>query len=418
MAPSFGDRLAHAWNAFSNEKKEIVRTVDYGSSFGYSPARTRMLTANHRSIISAIYNRLAVDTAAIEMLHVKLDPNGRYVETVDSGLNECLTIQANIDQAATAFRQDIAQTLFEKGIIAVVPVDTDLDPDFTGGYQIQSMRVGTVVSWYPEHIRVSLYNQKTGLREEVTVAKKNAAIVENPFYTVMNEPNSTLQRLISKLNMLDAADDLASSGKLDMLIQLPYVIKSEARKEQAETRRKDIDLQLNGSKYGIAYIDGTEKVTQLNRPVENNLQGQVEYLTNLLFAQLGVTQEILNGTASADTMQNYRNRTIKPVVKAVTEAMKRSFLTKTARASSYNHSIEFFIDPFELVSIENIAEITDKFTRNEVLTANEVRGVIGFKPSTDSKANELRNSNMPPVEASAPKPLAIAPPEPEGDSSK
>jgi hypothetical protein len=353
----------------------------------------RIHLSNERSIISSIYTRLSIDVAATQIRHIRTDDQGQYLEDVPSGLNECLTVEANLDQAATQFRQDIAMTLFDRGVAAIVPVDTTINPQTSGGYDIKTMRVGDIVAWHPEHVRVSLYNEKIGRREDVVVAKKATAIVENPLYSVMNEPNSTLQRLIRKLNLLDTIDEQSGSGRLDIIIQLPYAIKSDAKREQAEARRKDIEFQLKGSQYGIAYADATEKITQLNRPAENNLLKQVEYLTAMLYAQLGLTEEVMNGTADEKAMLNYHNRTIHPIVNAITEAMRRSFLTKTAR--SQKQTIAFFRDPFSLVPVENIAEIADKFTRNEVLSANEIRSIIGFRPSTDPKADELRNSNMP-----------------------
>lgn len=389
----FGARLKHAWNAFTNRDELITSAYNLGPGYSYQPTRTRTYMINERSIIASIYTRLSVDVASNRIRHVRLDDNERYLEEIDSGLNQCLKVEANLDQAASAFRQDIAMTLFEYGIAAVVPVDTTINPTVTGSYDIKTMRVGNIVQWYPEHIRVSLYNQKTGQREEITLLKSIVAIVENPLYNVMNEPNSTLQRLIRKLNLLDVVDDQTSSGKLDLIIQLPYVIKSEARRDQAEQRRKMIEEQLQGSKYGIAYTDGTEKITQLNRPAENNLMKQVEYLTGLLYNQLGLTEAIMNGTADETAMLNYQNRTIAPILNAIVEAMRRSFLTKTAR--SQLQSIEYFSDPFKLVPVSQLAEIADKFTRNEILTSNEIRQIIGMKPDSNPKSDQLVNSNMP-----------------------
>ena len=390
-----GSKLKHAWNAFSsNEEDEFTQSWGTAISYGTArPDRLRLNISNERSIVSAIYTRLAIDFASISIRHVKLDENDRYLSEIKSGLNNCLRLEANIDQGARAFRQDIAMSLFDQGVIALVPVDTSMNPNVTGGYDIQTMRVGTIVRWMPRHVRVSLYNDNTGKREEVTLEKKYVAIVENPLYSVMNEPNSTLQRLIRKLSLLDAVDEQVSSGKLDLIIQLPYVIKSDARRKQAEQRREDIEFQLKGSKYGIAYTDGTEKITQLNRPAENNLMAQIEYLVEMLYSQLGLTPEVMNGTADEKTMLNYINRTIEPLLDAVTEAMKRTFLTKTARTQG--QSIEYFRDPFKLVPIANIAEIADKFTRNEIMSSNEIRAAIGYKPSTDAKADQLVNSNMP-----------------------
>jgi len=396
---SIGDRLKHAWNAFTNPKdeEEAYSYQSYGTSYGGRADKTRRTTSTERSLVSSIFTRVGIDVAAVDMRHVRLDENDQYLETINSGLNYCLTVEANLDQAARAFRQDIAMTMFDKGVIAIVPVDTDINPELSGGYDIKTMRVGEIVEWFPEHVRVSLYNQKTGKRQEVKLSKYTVAIVENPLYSVMNEPNSTLQRLIRKLNLLDAVDEASSSGKLDLIIQLPYVIKSEARKQQAEQRAKDIEFQLQGSKYGIAYTDGTERITQLNRPAENNMLSQVEYLTKMLYSQLGVTEEVFNGTADEKTMLNYYNRTIEPILGAISEAIARTFLTKTARTQL--QSVVYIRDPFKLVAISDVAEIADKFTRNEILSSNEVRGIIGFKPSKDPKADELTNKNLPAPEA-------------------
>jgi Phage portal protein len=391
---SLSERLKHAWNAFAGQDSYTPRySGEYGAAYSSRPDRPRITISNERSIISSIYTRLAIDMAAIGIRHVRLDDQDRYIEDIDSSLNSCLTLEANIDQAARAFRQDIAFTLFDKGVAALVPVDTTLNPNTTGGYDIKTMRVGDVVAWYPKHVRVSVYNEVKGIRQEITLEKRICAIIENPLYSVMNEPNSTLQRLIRKLNLLDSADEVAASGKLDLIIQLPYVIKSEARKQQAEARRKDIEFQLKGSQYGIAYTDGTEKITQLNRPAENNLLKQIEYLTAMLYSQLGITPEVMNGTADEATMLNYYNRTIEPILAAITEAMNRSFLTKTAR--SQKQTIMYFRDPFRLVPVQDLAEIGDKFTRNEILTSNEMRQIVGFKPSKDKNADKLQNSNMP-----------------------
>lgn len=392
---AIGTKLKHAWNAFTTTN-EPFEPSNQGYSVAYTtvrPDRVRLNISNERSIVSSIYTRLAIDFAAIAIRHVRLDDNDRFLEEMQSGLNNCLRLEANIDQAATAFRQDIAFSLFDQGTIAIVPVDTSLDPSETGGYDIQTMRVGRVVHWWPRKVRVSVYNDRTGKREEVTLDKRYVAIIENPLYSVMNEPNSTLQRLIRKLNLLDAVDEQSSSGKLDLIIQLPYVVKSEARRQQAEQRRKDMEFQLKGSQYGIAYADGTEKITQLNRPAENNLMNQIEYLVEMLYGQLGLTPEVMNGTADEATMLNYHNRTIGPLLDAVVEGMRRTFLTKTAR--SQKQSVAYFRDPFKLVPVASIAEIADKFTRNEIMSSNEFRSVLGLKPSTDPKADELRNSNMP-----------------------
>jgi putative sterol carrier protein len=395
-----GTALRHAWNAFTSRDsgdRMAASTQYYGSASGARPDRLRLRIPNERSIISSIYTRLSIDVASVDMRHVRKDDEGRYSEDIDTGLNNCLTVEANIDQAARAFRQDIAMTLFDRGSAALVPVDTSINPETSGGYDILTLRVGDIVQWYPQHVRVAVYNEKTGNREELTLHKSAVAIVENPLYSVMNEPNSTLQRLLNKLNLLDVIDQQSASGKLDLIIQLPYVIKSEARRQQAEQRRADIEFQLKGSQYGIAYTDGTEKITQLNRPAENNLMAQIEYLTEMLYGQLGLTEEVMNGTADEKAMLNYWNRTIEPVLTAMVEAMRRSFLTKTARTQKQD--VMYFRDPFRLVPIENIAEIADKFTRNEIMTSNEMRQVVGLKPHDDPKADKLINSNMPVADA-------------------
>lgn len=393
MASSFSDRLKHAWNAFSNSEDNRYKTRDVGPSYSLRPDRIRLNNSNERSIVSSIYTRIGIDVAGVDMRHVRLDENGRYLSNIDSGLNNCLTVEANIDQAARAFRQDVAMTLLDKGVMAIVPVETTLNPNNTGSYDITSMRVAEITAWYPKHVELKLYNENKGEKETIVLPKAMVAIIENPLFSVMNEPNSTLQRLIRKLNLLDAVDEQSSSGKLDLIIQLPYVIKSEARRQQAEDRRKDIEVQLKGSQYGIAYTDGTEKITQLNRPAENNLLQQVEYLTKMLYNQLGLTEEIFNGTADEKAMLNYFNRTIEPILSSITQSMKRTFLTKTARTQY--QSVEFFRDPFKLVAVSDIAEIADKFTRNEVLSSNEVRAIMGFKPDSNPKSDELRNKNMP-----------------------
>jgi len=392
----FGSRLKHAWNAFVNQDVDTrLRswTGDYGASYGSRPDRVRLNWSSERSIISSIYTRIGIDVASVNIQHVRLDDEGRFTEEIKSGLNNCLSVEANVDQAARAFRQDVTMSLIDKGCIAVVPVDTTLNPELSGSFDIKTMRVGEIVAWYPRHVRVNLYNELLGRREEITLEKRIVAIVENPLYSVMNEPNSTLQRLIRKLNFLDAIDEQSASGKLDLIIQLPYVIKSEARRQQAEQRRTDIEFQLKGSQYGIAYTDGTEKITQLNRPAENNLLAQIEYLTKMLYGQLGLTEEVMNGTADEAAMLNYINRTVEPILAAITEAMKRTFLTQTARTQL--QSIAYFRDPFKLIPIKDFAEIVDKLTRNEVVSANEIRGVLGWKPSKDPKADQLINSNMP-----------------------
>nr|DAX35922.1 MAG TPA: portal protein [Caudoviricetes sp.] len=389
----------HAWNAFSNwEQRSPNLSQQYGMTQSFRPDRNTLRITNERSIIASILTRMAMDVASIDLLHVRLDEDKRFLEEIDSGLNNCLTVEANLDQAARAFRQDIAQTLFDEGVAAIVPVDTTLNPNVTGGYDILTLRVGKITEWMPKHIKVDLYNEEKGKRQQIVIPKKMAAIVENPLYSVMNEPNSTLQRLIRALNTMDTMDEKNAQGKLDLIIQLPYTIKSEARQQQAEKRRKDIEFQLTGSKYGIAYTDATEKVTQLNRPVENNLLQKVEYLTKMLYSQLGLTEEIMSGTADERAMLNYNNRTIEPVVTAIVEAMRRTFLTKTAR--SQRQSIVATRNPFRLVPVDQIAEIADKFTRNEIMTANEIRSVIGMRPADDPKADELRNSNMPQEEDS------------------
>jgi len=393
---SFSDRLKHAWNAFSKEDSEDASPYfNYGMSYGSyggRPDRIRFGTANDKSIINTIYNQIGIDVASVGLSHVRLDPEKRYIETIDSGLNNCLTLEANLDQAARAFMQDVAMTMFDKGVIAIVPVDR-MESRITGAFNVKTLRVGEITAWYPKHVRVSLYNEIKGRKEEVTLAKNFVAIVENPLYMVMNEPNSTLKRLTRKLSLLDSIDEQTGAGKLDLIIQLPYVIKSDARRLQAETRRKDIELQLRGSQYGIAYTDGTERITQLNRPLENNMLKQIEYLTSNLYNQLGMTEAVFNGTADEKTLLNYHNRTIEPILSAIAQAMKRSFLTKTAR--SQGQSIEFFRDPFKNISISDMAEVADKFTRNEILTSNEVRAAMGLKPANDPKADELRNKNIP-----------------------
>lgn len=403
---SIGGRLKHAWNVLVNDDEERTHPFsDYGINYGVRPHTIRPSFTSSKTIIGSLYTRLGIDVAAVDIQHVRLDENRRYVETINSGLNNCLSLEANLDQAARAFRQDIAMTLFEKGVAAIVPVDTSVNPNATGSYDIKTVRVGEIVSWSAQHVRVSLYNERTGRREEIPLSKKVVAIIENPLYAVMNEPNSTLQRLVRKLSLLDAVDEQSSSGKLDLIIQLPYVIKSEARRQQAEQRRKDIELQLKGSQYGIAYTDGTERITQLNRPAENNLLGQVEYLTKMLYGQLGLTEAVFDGTADEKTMINYHNRTIDPILAAITQAMKRTFLTSTARTQG--QSIEYFRDPFKLVGVGDVAEIADKFTRNEIMSTNEIRAIVGLKPAKDKKADELRNKNLPVGDEPTPAPEAV-----------
>ncbi|OUP69888.1 phage portal protein [Anaerotruncus colihominis] len=390
MGMSFGSRLKHAWNAFTGT--DYTTYQDVGPGYSSRPDRIRLTRGNERSIITSVYNRIALDVAALNVQHIRLDENGRFLSVIQDGLNTCLTVEANIDQTARAFIQDIVVSMLDEGCVAIVPVDTTYDPSVTGSYDIQTMRVGKILDWYPQHVRVRLYNERTGTKENILVPKSTVAIVENPLYAVVNEPNSTMQRLIRKLNLLDVIDEQSSSGKLDLIIQLPYVIKTEARRQQAENRRKDIEAQLSGTKYGIAYADGTERITQLNRSVNNNLMSQIEYLTSMLYSQLGITQSILDGTADEKTMLNYNNRTIEPIISAIVDEMKRKFLTKTARSQS--QSISFFRDPFKLVPVNDIAEIADKFTRNEIMTSNEIRQVIGMKPSDDPRADELRNKNL------------------------
>lgn len=390
MGMSFGSRLKHAWNAFTGT--DYTTYQDVGPGYSSRPDRIRLTRGNERSIITSVYNRIALDVAALNVQHIRLDENGRFLSVIQDGLNTCLTVEANIDQTARAFIQDIVVSMLDEGCVAIVPVDTTYDPFVTGSYDIQTMRVGKILDWYPQHVRVRLYNERIGTKENILVPKSTVAIVENPLYAVVNEPNSTMQRLIRKLNLLDVIDEQSGSGKLDLIIQLPYVIKTEARRQQAENRRKDIEAQLSGTKYGIAYADGTERITQLNRSVNNNLMSQIEYLTSMLYSQLGITQSILDGTADEKTMLNYNNRTIEPIISAIVDEMKRKFLTKTARSQS--QSISFFRDPFKLVPVNDIAEIADKFTRNEIMTSNEIRQVIGMKPSDDPRADELRNKNL------------------------
>lgn len=390
MEMSFGSRLKHAWNAFTGNIQMNYR--DLGMSYSYRADRPRMSRGNERSIVTSVYNRIALDVAALNVQHVRLDENGRFLSVIDDGLNNCLTLEANVDQTARSFIQDVVISMFDEGSVAIVPVDTTTDPNVPGSYNIQSLRVGQILDWYPQYIRTRVYNEQTGRKEDIVVPKSAVAIIENPLYAVINEPNSTMQRLIRKLNLLDVIDEQSGSGKLDLIIQLPYVIKTEAKRQQAENRRKDIESQLSGSKYGIAYTDGTEHITQLNRSVNNNLMSQIEYLTSMLYSQLGITQSILDGTADEKTMLNYNNRTIEPIISAIVDEMKRKFLTETAR--SQRQSISFFRDPFKLVPVNDIAEIADKFTRNEIMTSNEIRQVVGMKPSEDPRADELRNKNL------------------------
>ena len=390
----FFTRFQNAWNAFigRDPTNRFLYNENWSGGYSYRPDRSRMNYGNERSIISSIYNRISVDCAAITIQHVKTDENNRYLETISSKLNNCLTLDANLDQTGRALIQDIVLSMFDEGCVAVVPTDTSTDPNRTDSYDILALRTGRITEWFPYYVRIEVYNENTGQKQQIMMNKKDVAIIENPLYAVMNEPNSTLRRLIRKLNLLDAVDEQSSAGKLDLIIQLPYTIRTDARRKQAEDRRKDIENQLAGSKYGIAYADATEHITQLNRPVENNLMNQVQYLTSMLYSQLGLTENIFNGTADEQTLLNYYNSTVEPILSAITDEFKRKFLTKTARTQ--HQSIMFFRDPFKLVPINNIAEIADKFTRNEILTSNEIRGIIGFKPSDDPKADQLINSNL------------------------
>ena len=387
----FIDRLQHGWNAFMN-KDPTPYSQNTGPGYSYRPDRPRLSRGNERSIVTSLFNRIALDVAQLNIVHCKVDANGRFLESVDSPLSKCLSVESNLDQTGRAFIQDAVMSMLDEGCVAIVPIDTDIDPKVSGSYDILSMRTGKVVEWFPKHVRVSLYNEQNGRREEVTLPKSSVAIVENPFFAVINEPNSTLNRLMRKLSLLDIVDEQSSAGKLDMIIQLPYSLKSEARRSQAETRRKDIETQLKDTKYGIAYIDATEKITQLNRPLENNLMKQIEYLTNMLYSQLGITQSILDGTADEQTLLNYQTRTIEPIISAIVDEMKRKFLTKTARTQK--QTLTFFRDPFKLVPVGSIADIAYKFTTAEILTSNEVRQIIGMRPSQDPKADELRNGTL------------------------
>lgn len=382
-------RIKHAWNVFRGRDST---NYNIGAGYSYRPDRFRFGRRNERSIVTSVFNRIALDVCSITIQHVQLDGEGRFIDIVKSGLNTCLNLEANIDQTGRAFIQDAVMSMMDEGCVALVPVDTDDDPDETQSYKILSMRTGRIINWYPQHVLVEVYNEEKGLKQQITLPKRSVAIIENPLYAVMNEPNSTLQRLIRKLNLLDAVDEQSGSGKLDLIIQLPYTIKSDAKRAYAERRRKEIEDQLSGTKYGIAYADGTERITQLNRPVENNLMKQIEYLTSMLYSQLGITQSILDGTADDKTMLNYYNRTVEPIISAFVDEMKRKFLTTTA--ISQGKSIMFFRDPFKLVPVADLAEIADKFTRNEIASSNEMRQVIGWKPSSDPKADQLINSNI------------------------
>lgn len=392
MDLSIGSRLKHAYNAFMNRDPTGRDYRDAGPGSYYRPDRPRFTRGNERTIATSIYNRIAIDVASIGINHCRVDTNGRFVEIINSSLNSCLNVEANIDQTGRAFMQDVVMSMLDEGCVAIVPVDTSINPTDTSAYDILSMRTGKIIEWFPSHVKVRLYNERTGKQEDIKLPKKVVGIVENPLYAVMNEPNSTLQRLVKKLSLLDAIDEQSGAGKLDMIIQLPYAVKSETRRQHAEARRKEIEEQLAGSKYGIAYADSTEKIVQLNRSLENNLMKQIEYLTNTLYSQLGISQSILDGSADEQTLLNYNTRTIEPIISAIVDEMKRKFLSKTAR--SQNQTIKFFRDPFKLVPINNIAEIADKFTRNEILTSNEIRQIIGMKPSDDPKADKLINSNL------------------------
>jgi hypothetical protein len=387
-----GDRLQHAWNAFFYNDNTYVNPQNLGGFSTFRPDRVHFSRGVEKSIVTSVYNRIALDATSIAIKHVRLDDNGRFLEEMDSGLQNCLNVEANIDQTGRAFLQDVVMSMLDEGCVAIVPVDTTIDPAKSGSYEINTLRTGKILEWYPAHVRVRVYNDQKGIHEEVTLPKSMVGIIENPLYAVINEPNSTMQRLIRKLSLLDVVDEQTSSGKLDLIIQLPYVIKTDARKKQADERRKDIEMQLAGSKYGIAYTDGTEKITQLNRPAENNLMKQVEYLTGMLYSQLGLTQSIMDGSANDKTMLNYYNRTIEPILAAIVDEIKRKFLTKTARTQK--QTIMYFRDPFKLVPVSDIAEIADKFTRNEIMTSNEIRQIVGMKPADDPSADELRNKNL------------------------
>lgn len=390
MSLNLSTRLAHAWNAFTS--RDPTQYIITGPGYSSRPDRPRLSRGNEKSIATSIFNRIALDVSSVNIKHCRLDKNGRYVEDIDSGLNNCLNLEANKDQTGRAFIQDVVLSMLDEGCVALVPVETTIDPKSSNSYQIDSMRTGKITEWYPDMVRVRLYNDRTGEKEEILLPKNQVAIIENPLYAVVNEYNSTMQRLIRKLSLLDVTDEQTASGKLDLIIQLPYVIKTEARREQVERRRKDIINQLAGSQYGIAYTDGTEKITQLNRSLENNLLKQVEYLTNMVYSQLGITQSVLDGTADEKTMLNYMNRTVEPIISAIVDELKRKFLTKTAR--SQLQSIVYFRDPFRLVPVNDIAEIADKFTRNEIMTSNEIRQIVGMQPSKDPKSDKLVNSNI------------------------
>ena len=392
MENSFIARLKHGWNAFTGNRDPTYQRYDTGPGYSIRPDRPRFTRGNERSIVTSVFNRIALDVAAIKIQHCDLDEQDRFIAVRNSKLNNCLNLEANLDQTGRAFIQDVVMSMFDEGVVAIVPVDTTFDPRITGSFDILSMRTGKIVEWFPQYVKVKVYNEATGRKEDVILPKRSVCIIENPLYAIVNEPNSTLQRLIRKLNLLDTIDEQSGSGKLDLIVQLPYIIKTDARRAQAEQRRKDIETQLAGSKFGIAYTDGTERITQLNRPVENNLMMQIEYLTSMLYSQLGITQAILDGTADEKAMLNYNNRTIEPIVAAIVDGMKRTFLTKTARAQ--RQSIVYFRDPFKLVTVGDLATTADTFTRNEILTSNEFRQIIGMKPSSDPKADQLVNSNI------------------------
>lgn len=390
--PTLTERIRSAWNAFQNKDPTQINRYQYGFGYGTRPDRSRLSRGNERSIINSIYNRIAIDVAAISIEHVRLDEDGRFKETIDSRINRVLNVEANIDQTGRELMQDAVMSMLDEGCVALVPVDTTVIPTDTGAFDIETMRTGKVIGWYPQHVRLQVYNDRVGRRQEIILPKRFVSIIENPLYSVMNEPNSTLQRLIRKLNLLDVVDEQSGSGKLDLIIQLPYTIKTAARRKEAEQRRTDIEMQLAGSKYGVAYTDGTERITQLNRPAENNLLAQVEYLTNTLYGQLGITEDVFKGTADEKTMLNYYNRTIEPILSAFTNEFTRKYLTQTARTQG--QAFRFFRDPFKLATVEDIAELGDKFTRNEIATSNEMRSVLGWKPSSDPKADQLVNSNI------------------------
>ena len=402
--PTLIERIQHGWNAFLNDDRHKNVNVDVGSGTSYQPGRSRVYRGTDRSMVTALYNRIAIDVAAVTFQHVRTDENGRYVETIKSKLNECLNVEANIDQTGRELIQDIAHSMCDEGVVAVVPVDTDLNPEVTGGYDILTLRVGKIVEWYPKNVKVSLYDENTGQRKEIVLPKSIVGIIENPLYATMNAPNSNLQRVIRKMNILDAIDEQSGSGKLDLIIQLPYTVKSETRRSQAEKRRKDIEMQLSSSKYGIAYVDSTEKITQLNRSLENNLLKQIEYMMTTLYGQMGISEAVFNGTADEQTMLTYYSRTIEPFCAAIANGMKRKFLTKTARTQG--QSIMFFNDAFKFVPTSQLAELTDKFTRNEILSTNEMRALIGMRPSSDPRADELRNKNLN-QSPDAPEPVSV-----------